>query len=150
MRKRNLFQTKSFQFFKKSVAFSSLSKWPRNLNCIAKDRVPIFYGFRPWIRVRLSLRGLALRRNPWTFGLDVSDIDLCYSCQHSHFWYLQYRSRDILIDLQNVPLPSKLPMAEGFVPSVNSLSPLHFRCEKAFIIFLDLWAITLSLKDGWF
>lgn len=170
----------TFQFFKQTqnlLAFSSLSKRPRN---VERYRVPILYGFRPWIRGRLSLRGLALRRNPWTFGLDVSDIDLCYSCQHYHFWYLQPRSRKIFIDLQNVPLPSSLRLTEGFVPSVNSLSPLHFRCEKAWIcclqiedccsqLFLhdkivwlrisygkkqgnclDLWAFTLSLKGGWF
>jgi hypothetical protein len=32
------------------------------------DLVPIGYGFRPRLRGRLTLRGLALRRNPWTFG----------------------------------------------------------------------------------
>jgi hypothetical protein len=34
--------------------------------------VPIDYGFRPRLRGRLTLRGLALRRNPWTFGASVS------------------------------------------------------------------------------
>ena len=40
---------------------------PRNINL-----VPIDYGFRPRLRGRLTLRGLALRRNPWTFGESVS------------------------------------------------------------------------------
>ena len=40
---------------------------PRNIN-----RVPIDYGFRPRLRGRLTLRGLALRRNPWIFGVRVS------------------------------------------------------------------------------
>ena len=40
---------------------------PRNV-----DLVPIGYGFRPRLRGRLTLRGLALRRNPWTFGASVS------------------------------------------------------------------------------
>ena len=40
---------------------------PRNINL-----VPIDYGFRPRLRGRLTLRGLALRRNPWTFGDSVS------------------------------------------------------------------------------
>ena len=41
--------------------------WPRTINL-----VPIDYGFRPRLRGRLTLRGLALRRNPWTFGRSVS------------------------------------------------------------------------------
>ena len=36
------------------------------------DLVPIGYGFRPRLRGRLTLRGIALRRNPWTFGVRVS------------------------------------------------------------------------------
>ena len=44
---------------------------PRNV-----DLVPIGYGFRPHLRGRLTLRGLALRRNPWTFGVSVSHTHL--------------------------------------------------------------------------
>ena len=61
---------------------------PRNINL-----VPIDYGFRPRLRGRLTLRGLALRRNPWTFGGSVSHTPCRYSCQHSHFRYLQDPSR---------------------------------------------------------
>jgi hypothetical protein len=43
------------------------TRWPRTINL-----VPIDYGFRPRLRGRLTLRGLALRRNPWTFGARVS------------------------------------------------------------------------------
>ena len=50
---------------------------------------PIDYGFRPRLRGRLTLRGLTLRRNPWTFGDSVSRTVYRYSCQHSHFRYLQ-------------------------------------------------------------
>jgi hypothetical protein len=39
----------------------------RNINLI-----PIAYAFRPRLRGRLTLRGLALRRNPWTYGESVS------------------------------------------------------------------------------
>ena len=39
----------------------------RNINLI-----PIDYGFRPRLRGRLTLRGLAVRRNPWIFGVRVS------------------------------------------------------------------------------
>jgi hypothetical protein len=51
--------------------------------------IPIDYGFRPRLRGRLTLRGLTLRRNPWTFGDRVSHSVCRYSCQHSHFRYLQ-------------------------------------------------------------
>ncbi len=60
----------------------------RNINLI-----PIDYGFRPRLRGRLTLRGLALRRNPWAFGESVSHTLYRYSCQHSHFRYLQVPSR---------------------------------------------------------
>jgi len=56
--------------------------------------VPISYGSRPRLRGRLTLRGLTLRRNPWTFGDRVSHPVCRYSCQHSHFRYLQGRSPD--------------------------------------------------------
>jgi hypothetical protein len=55
--------------------------------------VPIDYGSRPRLRGRLTLRGLTLRRNPWTFGDSVSHAVCRYSCQHSHFRYLHHPSR---------------------------------------------------------
>jgi hypothetical protein len=67
--------------------------------------VPIDYGFRPRLRGRLTLRGLALRRNPWTFGDRVSRPVCRYSCQHSHFRYLQHASRHTFAGLRNAPLP---------------------------------------------
>ncbi len=63
------------------------SSRPRTINL-----VPIDYGFRPRLRGRLTLRGLTLRRNPWTFGDRVSHSVCRYSCQHSHFRYLHHRS----------------------------------------------------------
>ena len=68
-------------------AFVTSSR-PRNINL-----VPIDYGFRPRLRGRLTLRRLALRRNPWIFGDSVSHTVYRYSCQHSHFRYLQATSR---------------------------------------------------------
>ena len=67
------------------------SSRPRNI-----DLVPIDYGFRPRLRGRLTLRGLALRRNPWTFGDRVSRSVCRYSCQHSHLPYLQKGSPHFL------------------------------------------------------
>ena len=66
----------------------SHTRWPTNINV-----VPIDYAFRPRLRSRLTLRGLALRRNPWTFGDSVSHTVCRYSCQHSHFRYLHHPSR---------------------------------------------------------
>jgi hypothetical protein len=60
---------------------------------------------------RLTLRGLTLRRNPWTFGVRVSHPHLRYSCQHSHFRYLQHASRHAFTGLRNAPLPRREPVA---------------------------------------
>ncbi len=54
--------------------------WLQNIDCI-----PIDYAFRPRLRDRLTLRRLALRRNPWIFGDSVFHTVFRYSCQHSHF-----------------------------------------------------------------
>ncbi len=72
----------------------------RNINL-----VPIDYAFRPRLRGRLTLRGLTLRRNPWAFGERVSHPLCRYSCQHSHFRYLQRLSRATFTGLRNAPLP---------------------------------------------
>src|SRR5712675_3684374 len=74
--------------------------WPTNI-----DVVPIDYAFRPHLRGRLTLRRLALRRNPWTFGESVSHTLCRYSCQHSHFRYLQPASQLTFTGLRNAPLP---------------------------------------------
>ena len=71
-------------------AFVTSSR-PRTINL-----VPIDYAFRPRLRGRLTLRGLTVRRNPWTFGDSVSHTVCRYSCQHSHFRYLQKPSRVFL------------------------------------------------------
>ena len=88
----------------------------RNINLI-----PIDYGFRPRLRGRLTLRGLALRRNPWTFGESVSHTLYRYSCQHSHFRYLQHTSRYTFAGLRNAPLPHVKDMSAA---SVYGLSPV--------------------------
>jgi hypothetical protein len=69
------------------------------------DLIPIDYGFRPRLRGRLTLRGLTLRRNPWTYGDRVSHSVYRYSCQHSHLPYLQHGSRHTFNGLGNAPLP---------------------------------------------
>ncbi len=64
------------------------TRWLRNIHLI-----PIDYAFLPRLRGRLTLRRLALRRNPWTYGGSVSHTPCRYSCQHSHFRYLHGASR---------------------------------------------------------
>jgi hypothetical protein len=77
------------------------------------DVVPIDYAFRPRLRGRLTLRGLTVRRNPWTFG-DRGSHSVCrYSCQHSHFRYLQHPSRDTFTGLRNAPLPRQVSETRG-------------------------------------
>ncbi len=91
---------------------------PRNIHL-----VPIAYGFRPRLRGRLTLRGLALRRNPWTFGERVSHPLYRYSCQHSHFRYLQQPSRVTFAGLRNAPLPLSMESSAsvyGFSPGTSS------------------------------
>jgi hypothetical protein len=67
--------------------------------------IPIDYGFRPRLRGRLTLGGLTLPRNPWAYGESVSHTLCRYSCQHSHFRYLQHSSRNTFAGLRNAPLP---------------------------------------------
>ena len=92
---------------------------PRTINL-----VPIGYGFRPRLRGRLTLRGLTLRRNPWTFGDSVSHTVCRYSCQHSRFRCLQDPSRDPFTGLRNAPLPRAIACTSA--ASVRGLSPVTF------------------------
>ena len=72
----------------------------RNINLL-----PIDYPLRARLRGRLTLRGLALRRNPWAFGERASHPLYRYSCQHSHFRYLHGPLPDRFTGLRNAPLP---------------------------------------------
>ena len=78
----------------------SLTPRPRNINLVT-----IGYALRPRLRIRLTLRGLALRRNPWTFGDSASHTVYRYSCQHSHSPYLHGRLPSRFTDLGDAPLP---------------------------------------------
>ena len=82
---------------------------PWNIN-----QVPIDYAFRPRLRGRLTLRGLTVRRNPWTSGESVYHTLCRYSCQHSHLPYLQATSRAPFSGLGNAPLPRALRHIRGF------------------------------------
>ena len=92
--------------------------WPGNI-C----PVPIDYAFRPRLRGRLTLRRLTLRRNPWTFGESVFHTLCRYSCQHSHFRYLQHPLQDTFAGLRNALLPLTVNCESA--ASVTGLAPLH-------------------------
>ena len=92
------------------------SSRPGNVN-----PVPIDYGFRPRLRGRLTLRGLTLRRNPWTFGDRVSHSVCRYSCQHSHFRYLHHPSR---VWLRRLTERSATARSLEPTASVRGLSPV--------------------------
>ena len=70
--------------------------------------VPIDYPLRARLRGRLTLRRLALRRNPWSFGERASHPLCRYSCQHSHFRYVQSRLPFSFARLRNAPLPLRI------------------------------------------
>ena len=115
---RQVQSIKNLQFTK-----SVTSIWLRNINLISID-----YGFRPRLRGRLTLRGLTLRRNPWIFGDRVFHSINRYSCQHSHFWYLQSPSRVLLYRLTERSATAY--KVQNFInPQIRYmiLAPLHLR-----------------------
>ena len=89
--------------------------------------VPIDYGSRPRLRGRLTLRGLTLRRNPWTFGDSVSRTVCRYSCQHSHFRYLQGGSPRPLHRLTERSATAHTKYAP--TASARGLSPVTFSAQ---------------------
>ena len=101
---------------------SVTTREPGNIN-----PVPIDYAFRPRLRGRLTLRRLALRRKPWTFGERVFHPLCRYSCQHSHFRYLQRLSQGAFAGLRNAPLP-RFPK-EAPAASAHGLSPVTFSAQ---------------------
>ena len=82
---------------------------PWNIN-----QVPIDYAFRPRLRGRLTLRGLTVRRNPWTSGESVSHTLCRYSCQHSHFHTSRRPHGRPSQAYGNAPLPRALRHTRSF------------------------------------
>ncbi len=97
---------------------------PTNINV-----VPIDYAFRPRLRGRLTLLRLTLSRNPWTFGEGVSHPLYRYSCQHSHFRYLQKPSRVFLHWLTERSATAR-PLRIEPKASVYGLSPVTFSAQN--------------------
>ena len=78
------------------------------------NQFPIDYPLRARLRGRLTLRGLALRRNPWDFGEGASHPLYRYSCLHSHFRYLHDPLPDRFTGLRNAPLPLDRSPTQSF------------------------------------
>jgi hypothetical protein len=128
---------------------SVTTHWPTNINV-----VPIDYAFRPRLRDRLTLRRLALRRNPWIFGGSVSHTPFRYSCQHSHFRHLQEPSRVSLHRLTErsatacIFLCTPKASARGLSPDTSSAQEPLFRPVSCYAFFKG-WLL-LSQPPGCF
>ena len=102
---------------------------PTNINV-----VPIDYAFPPRLRGRLTLLRLTLSRNPWTFGEGVSHTLYRYSCQHSHFPYLQRPSRVLLHWLTERPATTAATRRSlQSSASVHGFSPVTFSAQRPLI-----------------
>ena len=129
-----------------AVAFVTSSR-PGNVN-----PGPIDYGSRPRLRGRLTLRGLTLRRNPWTFGDSVSRTVCRYSCQHSHFRYLQKGSPRFLRRLTERSATARFRAPTA---SARGLSPVTFSAQDflirpvSYYAFFKGWLL-LSQPPGCF
>ena len=130
---------------------SVTSHWPRNVHL-----VPIDYAFRPRLRGRLTLRRLTLRRNPWTFGESVFHTLCRYSCQHSHFRYLQRPSRVLLHGLtERSATTAKTRRSSQSKASARGLSPDTFSAQDPLIRPVSCYAffkgwLLLSQPPGCF
>ena len=62
-------------------------------------------------------------RKPWAFGVRAFHPHYRYSCQHSHFRYLQQPSQATFNGLRNAPLPRTHKCAPQ--ASVHRLAPLN-------------------------
>lgn len=89
--------------------------------------VPIDYACPPRLRGRLTLLRLTLSRNPWSFGEGVSHSLYRYSCQHSHFRYLQDLSR---VSLHRLTERSATTCLRTSSASVHGLSPVTFSAQR--------------------
>ena len=108
---------------------SVTSRRPTNINV-----VPIDYACPPRLRGRLTLLRLTLSRNPWSFGEGVSHSLYRYSCQHSHFRYLQQPSRVRLHRLteRSATTQQSLQLSHPQLRCM-ALAPLHFRRKDPYL-----------------
>ena len=114
----------------------------QDLLCPSKKAFALFF------RGRFTLHRHTVCRKPRTFGFHDFYMIWRYSCQHSHFWYLQFY---LTIDLQrfterSATFQCALMQKQSFwwrkeiAASVNDLSSVTFSAPWS----IDQWAITLS------
>ena len=72
----------------------------RNINLFS-----IAYAFRPRLRSRLTLGGLAFPRKPWAYGEQNYNLLYRYSYRHAHFQVVQMSLRSSFSLNWNAPLP---------------------------------------------
>ena len=77
------------------------------LKKIKEPFYPLKTNFRFSLRGRFTLHRNTVCRKPRTFGSHDFHMIFRYSCQHSHFWYLNLIWQSNINDLQNVLLPFK-------------------------------------------
>ncbi len=106
----------------KLLLSSVTSTRPTNVNV-----VPIDYAFRPRLRDRLTLRGLTLRRNPWTFGGSVSHTPLVTHVSILTSDTSRSPHGSPFTGLRNAPLPRALACTPA--ASVHGFSPDTFSAQ---------------------
>ena len=98
------------------------SWWYGNINPLS-----IGYAFRPRLRVRLTLGGFTVPRNPWVFGERDSHPLYRYSFRHNHFPGVQASSPSPFTRRERSPTPARSQhdlTSRGFG---WTLSPVHYR-----------------------
>ena len=111
---------------KDNLQNSSHTHWLQNIHCI-----PIGYAFRPHLRVRLTLRRLTLRRNPWTFGGSVSHTPVVTHASIRTSDTSSGPHGSTFTGLRNVPLPRTFACASK--ASARGLSPVTFSAQEPLI-----------------
>ena len=108
----------------------------------------ISYGFRPRLRVRLTLGRLTLPRKPWVFGEQVFHLFYRYSCQHNHFSAVQRALQHAFSPQRTLPYQTPYGESEASAPY---LAPLHFRRRAirpvSYYAFFKRWLL-LSQRPG--
>ncbi len=100
----------------------TLHRQYRNISLLS-----IVYAFRPRLRLRLTLGGLAFPRNPWAFGEGDSHPFYRYSCRHNHFRFVHESFPSRFNRKRNAPLPLHPTRRSGAIRSFgDSLESRQF------------------------
>jgi hypothetical protein len=97
-------------------------QWYRNINLSS-----IGYAFRPRLRVRLTLGGFTVPRNPWVCGEQDSHLLSRYLFRHNRFQSVQVSLPSPFTRLERSPTNAKSHDPLQSAASVVRLSPVHFR-----------------------